>query len=171
MCLLNGKQTCNCGTEEHSSPLLSPERLVIVVPLKGFSLPHKTTTQLIPIKLCSKENKLLRNGDRAAPLHGLGGEAEKVSWPSSYPCARSYWWSFQEKDSVRGLILQSTGSAQVERACQGCSASHRADSKWQHENRMTPRSERCREGKSLCAADVSSPRCSYLTLGIATSFL
>lgn len=36
---------------------------------------------------------------------------------------------FQEKDSGRGLILQSTVSAQVERACQGCSASRRADSK------------------------------------------
>lgn len=87
--------TVSCtGTQEHSSPLLSPGSLVTVVFLKGFSLPHKTTTQLIPVKLCSKENELLRDGDRAAPLHGLGGEAEKVPWPSSCPCARSYWWSF-----------------------------------------------------------------------------
>lgn len=77
----------------------------------------------------------------------------------------------QEKDSVRGLILQSTGSAQVERACQGCSASHRADCKWQHENKMTPRSERCRERKSLHAPDVGSAQCLYFTLHVATTFL
>lgn len=86
---------------EHSSPLVSPGNLLTVVPLKGFSLHHKTATKLIPIKLCSKENELLWNGDRAAPFHGLGGEAEKVSWPRSSPRALSYW-DFSEEGFSEG---------------------------------------------------------------------
>lgn len=83
--------SCTGTHQGHSSPLLSSRSLVLIVPLKDFSLHHKTTTELIPIKLCSKENELLWTGDRAAPFHGLGGEAEKISWPRSYPCAGSYW--------------------------------------------------------------------------------